>query len=483
MRTPQADLRGFRRGGALVDSLEAGAASRLLAAAGDITLLLDCEGVIRDIAVGAEDLAESARVDSWLDRPLADTVTTDSRGKIAEMLAEAGSGAPRWRQVNHMLQPDAASADPARRQVPVRYFAISAGAGGEMVAIGRDMRAEARLQQRLLAAQQSMERDYMRLRQAEARYRLLFDVSREAVLIVDMVSRRITDANPSALALVGGREATIVGQPLAAVFVPDDRPAALALMGAAGQAAEAPEAELRVGPEGRPVRVAVSLFRHDGAMHGLVCLSPQAAAPEPCGDQTALLAVVERIPDAFVLTDASLRILSVNGAFLDLAEAAAAEQVIGQPLDSWLGRPGIDLNLLLTQLREHGSVRNFATLLRGRLGAEEDVEVSAVAVESGGQSYHGFTIRRRARSLLEAPAEDAAMPRSVEQLTELVGRVSLKEIVRESTDLIERLCIEAALNFTSNNRASAAEMLGLSRQSLYSKLRRHGLGNLAVDFD
>ena len=68
--------------------------------------------------------------------------------------------------------------------------------------------------------------------------------------------------------------------------------------------------------------------------------------------------------------------------------------------------------------------------------------------------------------------------RSVEQLTELVGRASLKEIVRESTDLIERLCIEAALAYTSDNRASAAEILGLSRQSLYSKLHRYGLGNL-----
>ncbi len=34
---------------------------------------------------------------------------------------------------------------------------------------------------------------------------------------------------------------------------------------------------------------------------------------------------------------------------------------------------------------------------------------------------------------------------------------------------------------TSDNRASAAEMLGLSRQSLYVKLRRYGLGDATVD--
>ena len=37
------------------------------------------------------------------------------------------------------------------------------------------------------------------------------------------------------------------------------------------------------------------------------------------------------------------------------------------------------------------------------------------------------------------------------------------------------MCIEAALNLTCDNRASAADVLGLSRQSLYVKLRRFGL--------
>ena len=55
------------------------------------------------------------------------------------------------------------------------------------------------------------------------------------------------------------------------------------------------------------------------------------------------------------------------------------------------------------------------------------------------------------------------------------GTVPLKELVRSSTEEIERMCIETALKMTGNNRASAAELLGLSRQSLYVKLRRFGL--------
>ena len=86
-----------------------------------------------------------------------------------------------------------------------------------------------------------------------------------------------------------------------------------------------------------------------------------------------------------------------------------------------------------------------------------------------------FNFRRQAANA-ERP-----QPRTVEQLTELVGRVPLKDLVGETTDIIERLCIEAALELTQDNRAAAAEMLGLSRQSLYVKLRRHGLGDLPAD--
>ena len=57
----------------------------------------------------------------------------------------------------------------------------------------------------------------------------------------------------------------------------------------------------------------------------------------------------------------------------------------------------------------------------------------------------------------------------------------IKEIVGETTDVIEQLCIEAALDLTRDNRAAAAELLGLSRQSLHVKMRRFGLGDLAAE--
>ena len=157
---------------------------------------------------------------------------------------------------------------------------------------------------------------------------------------------------------------------------------------------------------------------------------------------------------------------------------ASEEQARGEQLDRWLGRPGVDLDALIANMREHGSVRHFNTILRGEYGSNEEVEISAVSVLSGEHPCYGFTIRIIGAQKPSKPRRPRELPRSVEQLTQLVGRVTLKELVRETTDVIERLCIEAALELTGDNRASAAEMLGLSRQSLYSKLRRFGLGDL-----
>ncbi|NRB34849.1 MAG: transcriptional regulator PpsR, partial [Rhodobacteraceae bacterium] len=58
---------------------------------------------------------------------------------------------------------------------------------------------------------------------------------------------------------------------------------------------------------------------------------------------------------------------------------------------------------------------------------------------------------------------------------DLVGQAPLKEIVAATSDVVEKMCIETAIELTRNNRAAAAEMLGLSRQSLYVKLRKFGL--------
>jgi transcriptional regulator PpsR len=158
-----------------------------------------------------------------------------------------------------------------------------------------------------------------------------------------------------------------------------------------------------------------------------------------------------------------------------MSQLRSEAQALGKSLERWLGRPGVDLGVLLNNLRQHGSVRLFSTILRDEFGAESDVEISAGAVLNGGEACYGFAIRAINRRVVPQTETPRTFPKSLEQIIELIGRVSLKDLVREATDVIERLSIEAALTMTGDNRASAAEVLGVSRQSLYVKMRRHGL--------
>jgi PAS domain-containing protein len=89
-----------------------------------------------------------------------------------------------------------------------------------VVAFGRDLRSTVLLQHRLVEAQQAMERDYWRFREAETRYRNLFQTSPEAVLVVDGLNQKMLEANPAAEALAGRAGLRMVGAALPALFEP-----------------------------------------------------------------------------------------------------------------------------------------------------------------------------------------------------------------------------------------------------------------------
>jgi transcriptional regulator PpsR len=467
-------VKAFKAPKTALGNIDAESAAAMIAAAADIALILDADGVIRDVSIADEDLmSDLAGHANWLGKPWVDTVHDDSRSKVEMLIAAAFSKQePRWRHVNH---PATGGSD-----VPILYAAVRAGTPGRVVVFGRDLRAVSSLQRRLVDAQQSMERDYIRTRHVETRYRLLFQMASDAVLIVDDSARKIVDSNPTARRLLSGAADPGRTWPPAAVFTPDTARGVDHLLASVRASGRADDVLARLNDDDNEVLVSASLFRDEGGPACLVRITRTAG--QTVGAilpklKAKLLKLIESAPDGFVVTGADGRVITANATFLELVQLPSEEQARNEPLGRWLGRSGVDLDILIANLRQHGSVRLFASMVRGELGEPAEVEISAVTVMNGGQPCFGFAIRDIGRRLQRAPGIERALPRSLDQLTELIGRVALKDLVREATDVIERLCIEAALNLTGDNRASAAEMLGLSRQSLYVKLRRYGLGD------
>jgi transcriptional regulator PpsR len=453
-------------------TLETDAVAKLIATAADVALIVDRDGVVVDVAFHQEEFgAELSESPPWIGRRWIEIVTPESREKVTTLLHEAtGNTIPRWRHINH--------ATPGG-SVPILYTAVQVG-DGRVVAVGRDLKAIASLQQRLVEAQQSMERDYSKLRLMEMRYRLLFQMSLEPFLIVDATNLRVIEVNPAAVRVLGPNAGQLAGRSIFDAFDASGAAAVRALFSVIRAAGRADDVRARLADGDHEFDVSASLFRNDAGELFLMRLSATQAAAQVPKIRWKLLKLVESAPDGFVVTNSEGRILTANAAFLEIAQLSSADQVEGEMLERWLGQTAVDLNVLIANLRQRGSVRLFASTLRGEHGVATTVEISAVSVMNSERECFGFSIRNIGRRLRgDGPAPH--LPRSVEQLTELVGRISLKELVRETTDIIERLSIETALEMTGDNRASAAEMLGLSRQSLYVKLRRYGLAEFAAD--
>ena len=461
----------FQKPDRYLKSLSTESAATVLAESNDVCLVVDSDGIVRDVAVGSDDAVLEAAL-SWLGQRWIDTVTVESAPKI-EALIDAGfhGGESRWRQVNHPISGDT--------DLPLLYKALPHEDDGHIFVVGRNLRPISKMQQQILDVQQSLERDYARLHQAEMRYRMLFNMSAEAILIVDAETRRIAEANPAAGRLLEMSPQKLINRTFPRGFSNSAAEEIDELLLRVRATGSAEDITVR-GDSDAVLQLTATLIRRDDGTFFLIRIIP------PGGDianpvSQKVLSVIAKSPDAFVITDTSGVILAANRAFLDLAQIASDLQAIGQPLDRWLGRAGVDASVLLRNLQRRTEVRQYLTSVRPEFGSPIEVELSGVAAVDGAEHCFGFVIRPQIVHAVSAESDTPVLPRSLEEMTELVGRVPLKELVRDTTDIIERLCIEAALKMTNDSRASAAEMLGLSRQSLYVKLRRYGLGDLGDD--
>lgn len=444
-----------------VDDLFAGQpVGRLLAAAADVVVAVDKAGVVLDASSNIPGLP----ADSLRGRKFIETLALDSRPKAVDMLAETSSD--RRFEINHRLAP--------MQDVSVTYTVLRNAAGDAAVFCGRDLSSIAALQQRLVEAQRLADEQFLKVRGADARYRILFHISSEAIVIVDAGSHRVVDLNPAAADLFQATPGRLVGKRFVEVVGGDRQyeiEQHLQTVRFAGRL-ESARAHLS---DGQACWLAAALFRDGDASQILLRIAPGDAPDETAAPAKArALRLIEDMPDAFAALDADRRVIDANAAFLRLVDVASLAQARGQVVDRWLGRSNVEGEVLFSNLREHGAVRAYAAGLRNEHGRAEDVVVSGVCTQDSDATFYGLLIRPEA-GRGRAPLLPAETSRSADELAELVGRVPLKELVRETTEITERLCIEASLRLTGDNRAAAAQMLGLSRQGLYDKLRRYDM--------
>lgn len=429
----------------------------------DITLILDLDGVIQKV-----DLAgamEEKGIEAWIGRPWVDTVAEVGPELVRQMIDDARiSGLSAFHQIRQRF--------PSGIELPIEYTTVRLGGTAGLIAIGKNLQTVAELQARLVAAQQAMERDYWKLREVETRYRVLFDVSNEPVLLVAASTLRISEANPAAVRALG---ASPVGRDIGGELAAEDRDAFHAMLSRTRDKGKAPGILVHFGRESRPWLIRASLISTIEGPAFMLQLAPVGGIdrPVPASEPLVLDELIDRIPEGFVVIDERGALLWTNQAFLDLVQAGARESVVGERLGRWVGRPGADVGVLLTSLRRYGTVRLFETTLAGTFGSEISVELSAAGIGEPEPRRIGVLVREAGQRFGASPRH-LGIGASLDALARQVGTTPLRILVGDTVAAVERHYIEAALELTGGNRTAAANVLGLSRQSLYAKLGRYG---------
>ncbi|OZB19366.1 MAG: transcriptional regulator PpsR [Rhodobacterales bacterium 34-62-10] len=441
----------------------------IIAAASDIALVVSRACIVESVLINANDTSYG-NLDHWEGRRIQQFLTLESVPKFEAAVKRFVDGEEHLRpiELNH--------SDNAVWEFPIRYSFHRIGTDGQILMLGRDLRLIAETQQHLVQAQMALERGYEARREFDSRYRLLLSTTRDAIVFVSVGTGRIKDINDPAASLLGASRDDLTGATFAQEF--KDKRSGEFVESLVNLAISESISDLEVQTRRSRKRVTITptVFRAGGE-RVLICRMDPGEDARVVDDQLSmnLSTLYHNGADAVVFTDAKGVIAAANDSFLNMADAAHMSDVKGRSLSDFLARGQIDLNVLIDNAQRSGNMRMYATQLVNDYGGKVAIEVATTWLNDRSSPAIAFVLRDVSR--VDAVRKPVATvdEGSQHSVMELVGSATLKEIVAETTDVVEKMCIETAVTLTRNNRVAAAEMLGLSRQSLYVKLRKYGL--------
>ncbi len=441
----------------------------IISTASDLAIVISDVGEVLSVLVNPTH-PSFGNLDHWEGRSIRDFLTSESVPKLDRQLTafSSGTGGTRAMELNH--------SDNVNWAFPVRYTLHQIGPDGALLMLGRDLRPIAEMQEQLVSAQMALERDYETQREYDTRFRVLMDGIREAMVFVSVSSGRITDVNSAAAKLFGTPTSDLQNSAFGPEFDNRKKGELIETLITAAISDAAKPVEVTLRRSKKRVLLKPKMFRAAGERFLLIRLE-SADDTEPAADALTenLNALYQEGADGIVFTDRDGVITAANEAFLNLADVAHVTLLRGKPLADHLSRGTVDTKVMTENASRSGQMPMYATKLVSEHGGETSVEISTTYLADRTSPAFVFVIRDASRAEASRQPGIAVSDDGMRSVMELVGSATLKDIVSETTDVVEKMCIETAVELTRNNRVAAAEMLGLSRQSLYVKLRKYGL--------
>jgi transcriptional regulator PpsR len=447
----------------------------ILATSSDIAVMIDLKGSIKSVLVNQSE-QYYGDLSHWEGKNITKFLTMDSIPKLERALDKLNSG----QTILHSIELN--HQDNAKWQFPVRYNAHLVGQNDNILLLGRDLRSISETQQQLVKAQIAVEQSHEERKEYDAHYRSIFSTANEPIFVLDAKTGKIRQANPAACTLLGEDIDRLLTEPFGKFVGFKDKKDLTDRMAMAAMSKTTLKVVISHNGQDTEAILYTVIYRASGQQVLLVRLNLEknrANLNDPLSKN--LISLYKNGTDGIVFTNASGVISYVNESFLELLNTARGAEIVGRSLGDFLSKGQIDLAVMLENVHRAGQMRIYSTDLKNDFGLKTAVEVSMTKISSDTSKQVSFVIRETSRAEPPGPMRPAiASNDNNPSIAELVGSASLKEIVAETTDVIEKICIQTAVETTNNNKAAAAEMLGLSRQSLYVKLHKYGLVDTEV---
>ena len=438
-------------------------------ASADISFVLDDSGSIQDIYSLNQSLIKHIP-DDLIGKKWLDVVEVDSRKKVQYLLDDANlNNVSKFRQIN-------LSSNEKNISLPIMCASIKAVSNQKIIVIGRNIAEVAQLQQDLVAAQKKISQNYLQINQLEERFRSIFEIGTESIIILQADSGYpIIEMNGNAIKRLLIAKNQYIGKSFLSLLPADELSKVTSFFQEMLETGESRDLDVSFVGD-KKIRISASSFTNSGKPHLLLNLKPLdlAQSVDLLESDSLTVKAIENNAYGFVVCTPQGLILKANKTFIKLSNAKGEQELIGTPIQNYLGSETADFDRMMQSLKGKASAQSCVSSISNNSSGIKLVDISAVSVAHP-RACVGMIFRQIDSRQNKDKRIDKKLVRSSEELSMLVGKVPLKDILTETTDLIEELCIKAALDLSNDNRVSASEILGLSRQSLYIKLRKYGL--------
>ncbi len=451
--------------------------SQIARTSADISFVLDDLGSIQSFYSDNKYLAKQI-TDDLIGKKWSEVVEPDSRTKVQRLLDDASPDTiTKFRQINMI-------GNERNVALPMMCASIKTSSNQKIIVIGRDITEVSRLQQNLVSAQKEICQNYLQISQLEERFQSIFEIGTESIVIVKADDEYpIVEMNRNAIKQLLLAKSNCIGKSLLSLLPANELSNTKNFLQGV-QDTDEPSILKTLLRNGAAIQISATSFTNVRIPYLLLNLMPLdlAKASSLLESDSLTIKAIENNAYGFVVCTPEGLILKANKAFNKLSATRGEQDLIGTNIRNYLGPETTDFDLMMQSLNGKASSQSCISSINNVSSSIKLVDISAVSVAQP-HACIGMIFRQVDSRQNKGARIDKKLVRSSQELSMLVGKVPLKDILAETTDLIEQLCIKAALDLTQDNRVSASEILGLSRQSLYIKLRKYGLVDLNKDID